>query len=226
MGRVAGHARADAAGAAVLARWRARGSAAVHAALGTSAPNGACDGDEDLGHGERRGQLQGDASDALSDQSGDLEQEQAESVELPPAEGGRAPHDDAPKRIEQSVGDRMQKQSEGVGDVGGARQPIASERSLEVLDRVFRLSARSVQLFVDDARLALVHGGDDEARVGLVAQMLSLHHDAPLVRPASRGILEGVEPTRGLARGVWPLARHLASARARGRPNDSFAAGR
>jgi hypothetical protein len=64
--------------------------------------------------------LQGDASDALSDQSGDLEQEQAEWVELRPAQGGDHPHDDAAKRIEQAVGDGVQQQSEGVGDLGGA----------------------------------------------------------------------------------------------------------
>ena len=101
----------------------------------------------------------------------------------------------------------MERESEGVGDIGGAGQSVAREGALEVFDRVLRLSARTVERLVDGARLHVLHGGDDEARIGLVREVLGLHDDPPLVRPASCRVPEGPEPTRRLTGGVSFVGR-------------------
>ena len=114
---------ADAAAAAVCLLVASAPLRCGSRSAGKRCAYGASDGGEDFRHGEGRRQLQGNASHALSDESGDLEQKQAECVELPPAEGGGHAHDNTPKRIEQTVRNGMQKQSEGVGNVGGVGEP-------------------------------------------------------------------------------------------------------
>jgi hypothetical protein len=59
--------------------------------------------------------------------------------------------------------------------------------NLCLLDAVLRLAALAVQLVVQRLRLP-VEVGDDEARVAALLAPLQPRDDAPLVRPALRGL--------------------------------------
>ena len=154
--------------------------------------------EEDFCRREHDWQPERETPHALSDQSTHLEEDQAQGVELSPSEGGSYAGNDAPKRVEQSIGDGMQDEAKSIRHVGRTGQPIGGEGALEVFDGVFGLAPRAVELLVDDARLRFLDGGDDKTGVCTVLEVLRLHDDTSFVRPVSRFIPEGPVETDGL----------------------------
>ena len=103
-------------------------------------------------------QRHADAPRALTDVSGDLEKSQAHGIELPLREGGREWDELVTKRIEETIGEGVQQEAKGVGHVGGARETVARERTLEVLDAIFGVPPTTVPVFIQKARRDVVEG--------------------------------------------------------------------
>ena len=115
----------------------------------------------------------------LAHPAGDLEEPQAEGVELEACRVGG--HQPAAEGVQQPEGRGVQQQAEGVGPEAVVAEAVRLERVLEVLDPVLGLPAVDVPV-VDGQRL-LGAGGDYEAGVGALGQRLGLEDDAAGVRP-------------------------------------------
>ena len=118
-----------------------------------------------------------DAGGHLGDAGGDLEQRDADGVEL-----GIAPERQlrrqATQRQHQPVGGGVDHQAELVGGRLGAGRAIRREVQLVGFDQVLGLSARAVDLLIE-----MLGGageiGDDEAGVGALRSGLDAGDDAP-----------------------------------------------
>src|SRR5262245_59294991 len=76
-----------------------------------------------------------------------------------------------------------------------ARQPIGSERVLEVLDVVLALPTRAERAIVDESRVEASERRYDEARVRAALAVLDLEHDIALARPRlQRRVAQPCEP--------------------------------
>src|SRR5207248_4873327 len=113
------------------------------------------------------GQMESEAARQFADASADLEQAQAQGVEL--EVGGRTEALDQPvaKGMQQPVGSGMQQQPELVGPEAVVVQVIGLQRILEILDPVLGLTAIDVP--VVDGQWIIGTSGDHEAVLGPLA---------------------------------------------------------
>jgi hypothetical protein len=121
-----------------------------------------CETQNILGRARRR-QLNTDHRLHLDDAGGELDEPQAQSVELAPhrTPGRRcaqAPHD--------PIGAGVQEQPKLIGRGLCAGRAIRRQMRLPGFDVIFGLTAPAVAILVERARIAAVEIGDDEARVG------------------------------------------------------------
>lgn len=103
----------------------------------------------------------------------------------------RGPHEgEVPERVHQQIGDRGKVQAQLIGAHRGRAGAIREEHELLFLDPVLRLSARTVELFVQGAG---VDRGDRERghhkpRIALAVrapgELLGFRHHAPRPAPA------------------------------------------
>ena len=88
------------------------------------------------------GQPQADAVASLPDAAADLEQPQAEGVQLHPLDPPRP--QPTPQRIEQPVGRRVQQQPELVGAEAMVTEAISKAGDFQILDGVLAIAAGNV----------------------------------------------------------------------------------
>ena len=101
---------------------------------------------EDFGQRVRAREPDADPPHRFADQRTHLEQLETKSVELPAAQVGAYLCRPVPHRRHQPVRRRVQAQSEGVGDVAGAGQPVSGQGVFEVLDAILAFAAGAVGL--------------------------------------------------------------------------------
>ena len=119
-----------------------------------------------MGIAGRQGDL--DPGLHLDDPGGDLDQREADRVELSGAPerglGGQAT-----QRVQEPVGRGVDQQTELVRGGAGARRPVRGEVQLVRLDQVLGLAALAVDALVKPARRAF-EVGDDEAAVAALGE--------------------------------------------------------
>src|SRR5690625_4523509 len=133
------------------------------------------------------GRVQGDLDAAHRgfDPGADLEQLQPQGS----AGGGRklgVRQADPTEGAEQDVGQGREPEAQLIGAHAAGGGAVGKEIELALLDAVFHVAARAIEALIEPAsrNLAGLQRGDDEARVGLVAQPLRLGDHAPPARPA------------------------------------------
>jgi hypothetical protein len=138
-------------------------------------------------------QVDGDPGLHLDDAGGDLDEAQAQGVELgaPP---GRAAGQRGAQGPQKPVGAGVQEQAELVGGGAGAGSSVGSEVGLPRLDVVLGLAPRAVELFVDRLTGPLGQAGDDEAGVAAARPNLDAGDDALDAAPGGGGVVELLEP--------------------------------
>ena len=140
-------------------------------------------------------QMHADHSLQLDDPRGDLDQAQAQRVELRHAphralrhRNAKAPHD--------PVGARVQEQPQLVGACLGARRAIGRQVGLPGFDVVLGLTAPAVDILVEPTGVALLQIGDDEARVRTLRADLDAGDDALDAAPTRGPVVKLLEPAR------------------------------
>ena len=108
--------------------------------------------------------MDGDPGLQLDDAGGDLEQAEAQGVELGMAPG-RSRRQCGAQGPHQPVGAGVQEEPELIGGGAGARSPIGRQVALSRFDVVLGLAAGAVELFVDRLATATGEVGDDETSV-------------------------------------------------------------
>ena len=101
----------------------------------------------------------------FDDAGGDLDEAQAQGVELGDAPRRALRHRDA-KPPHQPIGAGVEEETELIGRRLGAGRAVRRQMRLPGLDVVFGLAASAIKVFVEAARVALPEIGDDEAGVG------------------------------------------------------------
>ena len=140
-------------------------------------------------------QVHADHSLQLDDPRGDLDQAQAQRVELRHAphralrhRNAKAPHD--------PVGARVQEQPQLVGACLGARRAVGRQVGLPGFDVVLGLTALAVDILVEPTGVALLQIGDDEARVRTLRADLDAGDDALDAAPTRGPVVKLLEPAR------------------------------
>ena len=85
-----------------------------------------------------------------------LQQAQPDRIEPGTTERGRDRGDVDAQFIEQTIGKRVEQQAKRVRHVGGARQPVTTQRVLEVLDAILRIPTSATGALVDETRRDMV----------------------------------------------------------------------
>src|SRR5690606_2770428 len=98
--------------------------------------------------------------------------------------------------------------------------PVEVRSAMALLDAVFHVATRAVEALIEPAggNLGRLQGGDDEARVGLVAQPLRLGDHAPPPRPAlerrpAEVLVAPGRPRRLAASSAHSISREICLAR-------------
>ena len=133
-----------------------------------------------------------DAGDEFSNPGGDLDEGEAQSVELgvAPKRGLRR---QAAQGVQEPVGGGMDQEPELIGGRLGARRSVGGEVQLVRLDRILGLAATAVEDLVEPARGA-GEVGDDEAAVAAERRCLDTGDDpALLALPALGGVAQVTE---------------------------------
>jgi hypothetical protein len=101
----------------------------------------------------------------FDDASGDLDEAQAQGVELSDAPHRTLWHRDA-KSPHQPIGAGVEEQPELIGGRFCAGRSVRRQMGLPGFDVVFGLAAPAIDVFIERAGIALPQIGDDEAGVG------------------------------------------------------------
>jgi hypothetical protein len=97
----------------------------------------------------------------LSDEGGDFEDSQPESVELSPSKLVGVLGSLQAELVHQPVSSGVQKKAEEVRAEAGARQAIGDERILEILDEIFTPTSNAIRR-VDQLGWKAIKRGDHE----------------------------------------------------------------
>jgi hypothetical protein len=127
------------------------------------------------------GEVEADAGRELADAAGDLDQAQAQGVEL--NVGGRGAGEPAAEGVQEPEGGGVQDDAEGVGPEAAVAEAVGGERVLPVLYPVLGRAAGDVP--VVERRRRVGTGGDDEAGVGALGERLGLEDDPPRAQPSA-----------------------------------------
>ena len=122
---------------------------------------------QDILRRTRRGQMHPDHRLHFDDAGGDLDEAQAQGVELSYTPHRALRHRDA-KPPRQLVGPGVEEQQKLIGRRFRAGCAICRKARLPGLDVIFGVAAPAIEVFVEPARVALPEIGDDEARIGAV----------------------------------------------------------
>lgn len=144
------------------------------------------------------GQMKPDHGLHLDDAGGQLDQPQAQGVELGGSPRGALGHQ-AAQGPQQPVGSGMEKQAELVGGGRVAGGTVGGQVGLPGLDVVLGLSATAVDVLIERAA-ATGEVGDDETGVGAVGSGLDTGDDALDPAPAGGPVEEFLEPAQLAAR--------------------------
>ena len=143
------------------------------------------------------GPLDADHGFQFDDAGGDLDEAQAQRVELKGAPDGAPGHGGA-QAPHQPVGAGVEEQAKLVGGGLGAGCAIGGEVGFPGFDVVFSLAPPAIDLFIEPARRALFEIGDDKACVGPLFADFDAGDDTLHAAPTSGAIVEGLEAA-GLA---------------------------
>lgn len=143
--------------------------------------------------GTCRWPLDADQGLQLGDAGGDLDEAQAQGIELDGApdrafrhRGAQAPH--------QPIGASIQERPQLVARGSGARCSVCGEMGSPRLDVVFCLAPPTIDLFIEPAGRAFLEIGDDKARVSALISNFDAGNDPLDAAPAFGTIVEGLEP--------------------------------
>src|SRR5260221_9994218 len=105
----------------------------------------------------------------------------------------------------------MEPQAQLIGPDGGGRGAVRIKVELTLLDPIFHLAARAVDVLVEifGSALGALERGDDEARIGLALGPLGLGDDPALTTPAAPCLI--LELPEGARRLAGPSALRLGS---------------
>ena len=144
----------------------------------------------------------------FDDASGDLDEAQAQGVELRDAPHRALRHRYA-KPPHQPVGAGVEEETELVGCRLCAGRAVRRQMRLPGLDMVFGLAASAIDVFVKPARVAMREIGDDEAGVGPFRADFDAGDDALDPAPTLRAVEELLEAAKLAVarRGLEPLLR-------------------
>src|SRR5271157_152554 len=128
----------------------------------------------------------------LDDAGGDLDEAQAQGVELSDAPPRALWHRHA-KPPHQPISAGVEEETELIGRRLGAGRAVRRQMRLPRFDVVFGLAASAVEIFVKRAGIALLQVGDDEARVGSFLADFDASDDPLDAAPTLRAIEELLE---------------------------------
>jgi hypothetical protein len=155
----------------------------------------------------------------LDDARGDLDEAQAQRVEL-----GDAPHRMPGHRHAQAphdpVGARVQEQPHLVGRGLRARGAVRRQMRFPGLDVIFGLAAPAVNILIEHTGIALLEIGDNEACVGSVRAHLDTGDDTLDAAPALGPVVELFEAAHLALLRPSLVARHRAGLQALDMPTQ------
>jgi len=137
-----------------------------------------------------RGQVDPDAAAGLPEAGPDLQELQAQGVDLGGSQFGALKV--APQHPKQAVGRGVQQQPELIGQEPVAAQAIGLELQLQLFDAVFHVAPEHVEIVINKPGVAH-QVGDYEALIGAQVGIFHLGDDTAGLVPGFRLVAEGGE---------------------------------
>src|SRR5665213_248609 len=138
--------------------------------------------------GQCEARYQTNAPRVARDHRGELEQLDAQGVDLGRGQR-RALQCQRTQALDEHVAERGQQHAQLIAAHDVATRARGEQADLRFLDPVLGLAALAIQLVVQRLRVS-IEVGHDEARIAALLTPFEPRDDAPLVRPALRGVTE------------------------------------